>query len=198
MPPKKIKQYAVEWKVNVIQWHRRNGLNVSQTAREFGVDRKRVREWNSCYDNLLLNNVGPTKKKTKLHEGAAPKAQEIDNLVFEFLMAEREEGQCVSNSMLVEKARKYAADLNIQDFKASNGWLYGWKKRFHVGIRRGTNASQKTPDDYADQLLAFRRAIIMFDNVMIIRYKTFVTWIKQWCVLIPYQTRLTMFAVSEQ
>lgn len=34
------------------------------------------------------------------------------------------------------------------------------KKRFCVGISRGTNESQKLPEDYHDQLLAFRRSII--------------------------------------
>lgn len=60
--PRKLKQYSVEWKVNVVEWHRQNGHNVSQTAREFSIDRKRVREWNSCYDNLLLNNVGSSSR----------------------------------------------------------------------------------------------------------------------------------------
>lgn len=62
--------------------------------------------------------------------------------------------------MLMEKAKMYAAEQNIDGFKASRGWLHRWKRRYHVGIRRGTNVSQKAPKDYLDQLLAFRRSII--------------------------------------
>ena len=63
--PLKLRQYTVDEKVNVVQWHRTNGHNVSKTEREFGVDRKRVWELNSVYDNLLLNNVGTSETKRK-------------------------------------------------------------------------------------------------------------------------------------
>ena len=43
MPPK-LRQYTVKWKVKVAEWHWGNGHNVSKTAREFSIDRKRVRE----------------------------------------------------------------------------------------------------------------------------------------------------------
>ena len=55
----------IDEKVNIVQWHRTNRHNISKTEREFGVDRKRVREWNSVYDNLLLNNVGTSETKRK-------------------------------------------------------------------------------------------------------------------------------------
>ena len=66
--PLKLSQYTVDEKVNVVQWHRTNGHNVSKTAREFGVNLKRVRESNSAYDNLLLDNVGTSKMKRKLRQ----------------------------------------------------------------------------------------------------------------------------------
>ena len=55
----------IDENVNIVQWHRTNRHNVSKTEREFGVDRKQVREWNSVYDNLFLNNVGTSKTKRK-------------------------------------------------------------------------------------------------------------------------------------
>ena len=61
--PLKLRQYTVDEKIDVVQWHRTNGHNVSKTDQEFGVDRKRVREWNSVHDSLLLNNVGTSKGK---------------------------------------------------------------------------------------------------------------------------------------
>ena len=65
--PLKLSQYRVDEKANV-QWHRTNRRNVSKTEREFGVDRKRVWEWNCVYDNLLLNDVGTLKTKRKLRQ----------------------------------------------------------------------------------------------------------------------------------
>ena len=62
--------------------------------------------------------------------------------------------------MLQDKARTIARQLQLANFSASNGWLTRWKKCMGVGIRRGTNDSQKVPDDYRDQLMAFKRSII--------------------------------------
>ena len=109
------------------------------------------------YDNLLLNNVGCSKKKRKLHKGGIPKSPEVDNAVFEFLVNERDEGRCISNEMLMKKASEHAAQQQIQGFKASTGWLRRWKKQYHVGIRRGINESQKATEDYCTLNICSRK-----------------------------------------
>lgn len=130
--PSHMKQYTVEEKIRVVQWHRENGKNVSKTSRVFCVDRKRVREWNYNYESLLQNNVGSARNKRKLHNGREPMSAEVDNKAFEFLTDERSQGRAVSSEMLMKKAREIAAQLNVADFKGSVGWLRRWKKRFHV------------------------------------------------------------------
>ena len=109
--------------------------------------------------SCMQHNVGKTKKTRKLHDGPEPLSAEMD-MIFEYLCDLREEGKPVSNLMLQDKARTIARQLQLANFSASNGWLTIWKKRMGVGIRRGTNDSQKVPDDYCDQLMAFRRRII--------------------------------------
>ena len=47
---------------NVVEWHWGDGHNVSKTAQDFSINRKRAQEWNSTYNDLLLNNVGPWYK----------------------------------------------------------------------------------------------------------------------------------------
>ena len=53
-----IKSYTAEFKIPVVDWLRKNNRNVSKTAREFEIDRKRVQEWDKNYDKLLENKVG--------------------------------------------------------------------------------------------------------------------------------------------
>ena len=66
---KKLKSYTVAFIIEVVEWYRGEGMqNVTQTAKKFGVDRKRVREWNGKYDALLDVNVGDGKKKRKIHQ----------------------------------------------------------------------------------------------------------------------------------
>uniref|UniRef100_H3A9C9 HTH CENPB-type domain-containing protein n=1 Tax=Latimeria chalumnae TaxID=7897 RepID=H3A9C9_LATCH len=42
----------------------------------------------------------------------------------------------VSGEILKAKAEKFPADLNIDDFKATNWWLDRWKKRYDVVFKR--------------------------------------------------------------
>ena len=76
---KKLKSYTVAFKIEVVEWYRSEGMqNVTQTAKKFGVDRKRVREWNGKYDALLDVNVGDGKKKRKIHKGGSIFSQQVD------------------------------------------------------------------------------------------------------------------------
>ena len=159
----KLKSYTVAFKIEVVEWYRGEGMqNVTQTAKKFGVDRKRVREWNGKYDALLDVNVGEGKKKRKIHKGGSIFSQQVDCEVFAFLEQERSEGRAVLNNDLSQKAVQVAEHLGLQGFLASKMWLQRWKRRWNVGYRRGTNTSQKVPDDYKDQLTHFRRSIIRY------------------------------------
>lgn len=61
---------------------------------------------------------------------------------------------------LQKKAIEVARTLpSLEDFKGSDGWLTRWKKRNKVGIRRGTNESQKLPNDFHEQVLQFKDTI---------------------------------------
>jgi len=158
--PLKRKSWTVEEKVNIVEWHRQNGSNQKQTSQEWGCDRKCIREWDRNYETLLQHNEGKGKKIRKLHDGREPLSAELDMMLFEYLSELRDDGKPVSNFMLQDKARSIARRLNLDNFAASNGWLTRWKKRMNVAIRRGTNESQKVPEDYRDALMAFRRHII--------------------------------------
>ena len=72
-----INSYTVEFKMLVVDWLRKNDRNVSKTAREFEVDRKRVREWDKNYDKLVENKVGRCAKKRKIGCGRKPLSFEV-------------------------------------------------------------------------------------------------------------------------
>jgi hypothetical protein len=155
----KQRSYTVSFKCGVIDYHRRNGENVSKTAREYGVDRKRIREWLAMENTLRSSNVGAEAKKRKLHPGGIF-SDELDYEVLEYLLEERDAGHSVSNPDLIEKAKEKAQDIDgLENFKASAGWLQKWKKRNKVAIRRGTSESQKVPEDYCPSLQIFKQSV---------------------------------------
>ena len=64
---KRQSSYTVEYKLGVLRWYQDNGANKHSTARNFGIDRKRLREWLEKEDRLRDNGVGAAKKKRKCH-----------------------------------------------------------------------------------------------------------------------------------
>lgn len=97
-----------------------------QTAREFNVDRKRVREWES-YDTLLEHSVGKESKQRRIGSGRGPLSSDLDQKVFEFLEEERSERRPVSNLLLRSMALQLARGFGLSEFLASVGWLAEWK-----------------------------------------------------------------------
>ena len=113
----KNRSYTVTFKLQVIQWHRQNGGNVSETARNFNVDRKRVREWMGQEDVLLMHRRGAEAQKKRIGGGASAKSEELDALVLDWLMDERAAGRPVSNKDLMDKARDIARGIpNLGQF----------------------------------------------------------------------------------
>jgi transposase-like protein len=156
----KRQSYTVEFKLSAIEWHRENGDNVSKTSKEFGVDRKMIRNWLANEGELRAHNRGEGKKKRKLSSGGELACEEMDLAVLEFLVEERANGRVVSNLDLKRKALEIARDFrNMDEFKASDGWLRRWKKRNRVAILMGTNESQKIPADYGEQISEFLSSI---------------------------------------
>ncbi|KAM7310645.1 uncharacterized protein LOC121832848 [Ixodes scapularis] len=151
--------YTIQRKVEVVQWHKKNGDNVSKTARHFELDRKRVREWSTNYQSLLQQCHGKNKFKRAINNGRPVFSEELDEALMDFLDTERAAGRAVSNRVLQEHARKLAVQMNLGNFEASNHYLARWKARFNVSMRVGTNESQKLPADYADAISVFRRAV---------------------------------------
>ena len=130
----------------------RQWLGGVKTANQFSIDRKCVRDWNAKYEELKRHETTPKGKKArKMHDGREPLSVQLDDRVYDFCKR-RNFGLAVSNVALINKAKRVAAELNIVGFKASNGWLVGWKQRFNVGLQRKTNESQALPEHYQDDL----------------------------------------------
>ncbi|XP_042147347.1 uncharacterized protein LOC120837121 [Ixodes scapularis] len=151
--------YTIQRKVEVAQWHKKNGDNLSKTARHFELDRKQVREWSSNYQSLLQQCHNKNKFKRAINNGRPVFSEELDEALMDFLDTEWAAGRAVSNCVLQEHARKLAVQMNLGNFEASKHYLAHWKACFNVLIRVGTNESQKLPADYAEAISIFQWAV---------------------------------------
>ena len=134
------------------------------TAKEFGVDRRWIREWREDWYMLQQNMIGEKKTKRKLHQGREVRSIEIDQAVLLFLDEERAEGRVVRNKDLRQKANEIAGGLGLQDFSASQMWLKRWEQRHSVCTRKSTHTSQKVPDDFEEHLFDNFRVSILWQK----------------------------------
>ena len=149
--------YTVASRSLVVHWVRENEATYHGAARHFSIDRKRIREWMDKYDEFKRG--GAQGKRRRLTTSRSPLFPDLEQCLF-ILEEERSEGRPVSNTALPVKALQIAGGLKLDDLHASVGWLWRRKRWNNVGIRAGTNTSQKVPADYADLLHIFCKAII--------------------------------------
>ena len=74
-------------------------------------------------------------------------SEELDQAVLDWLYRRKELLEELSAIKTLRKRRSIVKTFQWT-FKASNLWLSRWKGRHNVGFRRGTNDSQKCPDNY--------------------------------------------------
>lgn len=124
--------YTVDFKLSVVEWVQSNGKSVRAASKQFGVDRKCIREWLKEKEVLGSARVLHGPQKRKLHGGRCPLSQELDRLVLSFILESRKLGREVSDLELKNKALQLSQLLGLPDFKASPSWLKGWKHRNNI------------------------------------------------------------------
>ena len=77
----------------------------------------------------------------------------------EWFIDQRRKNLPVSQKSIIKKAKEVGAAIGMEDFSASNGWLWNFLKRNSLTIRRATSISQKAPANVAEKLVAFIRYI---------------------------------------
>jgi hypothetical protein len=81
---------------------------------------------------------------------------EINDLVYRWFLDATALMVNVSGPMIQEKARKFAQDLNLSEFKGSNGWLESFLKRnnivFKTQVRERGEVNSDTVKQWKDTL----------------------------------------------
>ena len=134
--------YTVDFKLSVVEWVKNGGKSLREASKQFGVDRKCIRQW--VKERAVLGSArlrqGPQKRK--LHGGRCPRSQELDGLVLGYMLEQRRLGLQVGDHDLKQKAVHISQLLRLEDFKASPSWLKGWKYR--NGLSDQTSLEQNT------------------------------------------------------
>lgn len=135
------RSYTVEYKLNALDWYHAHGENKKQTAKHFGVDRKRIRDWLKLEQQFRMEPLSNMQRKKK-NSGCAAHYKALDQAVLEWCKEQRIQGQKVTNQALRTKALELAPQLGYQDtFKASPNWAIAWRRRNKAVFTDGNDFS---------------------------------------------------------
>lgn len=86
------RSYTLEFKLSVVDWIQSTKASIRAASKQFGVDRKLIRTWLHSRDALssALAVHGPNRRK--LHSGARPLSEAVDQHVLQFLHQRRQAG----------------------------------------------------------------------------------------------------------
>ncbi|CAG4987678.1 unnamed protein product [Parnassius apollo] len=123
-----------------------SGENMCKLAKEYGVGRATIHDLKKkrqkIVDHVKTMESGPGKRKT-LKVGDCPK---MENALYMWFLQRRSKHTPISGEILKTKAIEFYKKITHKDdFRASDGWLDKFKKRF--GIRLLTVSGEKLSSD---------------------------------------------------
>ncbi|OQR91038.1 transcriptional regulator ATRX-like [Achlya hypogyna] len=136
---KPAKELSVHEKAILIAQASRGHATNSKLAKQFGVSSatvSRILKRKAEYLVLAKANNGsssaredgPSRKRKFRSDSHAL----LNSLVYKWYSASAARDVHVSGPMLREKARRLAVELDIPDFKASNGWIDNFRQRYRI------------------------------------------------------------------
>jgi len=171
------RSYSREFKITVLEWwfhHRipqsvtefnRQGLRaplLKEVAARYLVPISTLQSWRANQDKIIASKKGSRKSKTAAQRCHWP---ELEADLYEKYRKRREERKAVRRNWLMRQAcESYtqcygepSANSQLEEFRFSNGWLFGFLGRHAITLRFATNKSQKIPENYLQSILSWLR-----------------------------------------
>ena len=116
---------------------------IASASREFGVDRKRIREWITQEAELnAFRKDGKSKSKAFERRRKEPQDEDMQELLFEWITELRSRNLRVSRVMIMRQAKTLSDE---ESFQASTGWLNEFMTRKGLSLRKKTTECQNPP-----------------------------------------------------
>ncbi|XP_046387452.1 major centromere autoantigen B-like [Ischnura elegans] len=133
--PVKGKVISLQEKINILSY----ASNVSErdAARAFGVSKTSVNQIKKNGKRLLtLNEVSRNTGNPRCRAFRKTPLDKVNRKTWKWLLKKLKKGDHVTNKELQAEATVYAHLAGMENFTASNGWLYSFKKRFGITLCR--------------------------------------------------------------
>ena len=109
-------------------------LKPSKVAEKYDVPRNTISTWLKKKEEIKSafksGEVSSKRKNTRIGQN-----DNLEKALFSWFKKMRTNNLPVNGTVGKEKAISYAKELQIEGFKASNGWFERWKSRFNVSFK---------------------------------------------------------------
>ncbi|KAH7719676.1 pogo transposable element with KRAB domain-like protein [Aphelenchoides avenae] len=168
---RKMKEYSVKFKLQVVEWatanRNNNGVhagkpNMHAAAKHFGVSRKNVRRWVAQAAKLKerKEKKGGTNAKNLPGQGRPIKNKDFEKQLNDWVREGREGRHKVTRDLIVARAKQLQEKMpEDRRLNLSDGWLQKFMKRNKWTLRAPTSVAQKPPADYQDRVVKFVIAV---------------------------------------
>lgn len=103
-------------------------------ARDFGIPQNMLSTYLKNKDKIL-NSVTCTNSDESKKRAKGPENPDVDECVKKWFRQARDKKIALSGPLVTAKAAEFAQQLGKTNFKASNGWLDGFKKRNGISFK---------------------------------------------------------------
>ena len=123
-----------------------SGIKPSKVAEKYDVPKNTVSTWlkekEEIKNAFKSGEVSSKRKNMRIGQN-----DDLEKALFRWLKKMRANNLPVNGTVVKEKAIGYAKELQIEGFKASNGWFERWKTRFNMSFKAITGEEKSvTPE----------------------------------------------------
>ena len=122
-----------------------DGKTKSEVAAKYGIPKNTLCTWLKNKDNILeTTKKGNNSKRQRLRRSTFAN---LDQAIFKWLPVVRSRYVAVSALVFKTKVTEFSEKMNVENFKASDGWLDCWKKQFNVSFKMVSCKSNACTDE---------------------------------------------------
>lgn len=135
-------------KIAVIKEVEKGTKKKSEIAKAFGIPPNTLSTFLKNKDKILGREIDSVKGRKRLRE---PENPDVDQCVLKWFKQTRDKKIPVSGPLLRSKAEQFATELGKSNFKASTGWLDGFKERNKISFKSVCGESGAVNQQEANQ-----------------------------------------------
>ena len=134
---RKLNTKSIKDKCNTLK-EVEDGKTKCQVNAKYGMPKNTLSTWLKNKDKIFeATKKGSNSKRQRVRQGTFAN---LDQAIFKWLLVVRSSDVAVSALVFKTKA-------NVKNFKASDGWLDRWKKRFSVSFKTVSGESNACADE---------------------------------------------------